>query len=117
MSKLLVPVGEGDSKKEYIFEFTRKTICEAEEEFGTSLLTEGEGFNSYSSFYKYLMALMYAGLVKNQPTIKKEDVENIYEDMTGEYGEEEFLVGIRELLEDALNPKTGGKKKKFPKRK
>ena len=112
MEKTVLKAQIGDT--EYTLEYTRNSVCQAEEAFGVSMLVREE-MKSYSETMKFLKALLYGALIKNHKNIKVEDMDAIYEKFVGEDGyEEEALVeGLVELLSDALNPKGGGRKTKL----
>lgn len=118
MSKLNVKVGAEGSEKEYIFEYTRDSICKAEKLFGVSLLKVTGDFENLSSLSNFLHCIVYAGLIKNHPKLTKTNIDTVYDELVGEngYEEESLITGLSEMLGDALNPKGGGRKK-FPKTK
>ena len=117
MSKLNVTVNKDGSEKEYIFEYTRDSICKAEETFGISLQKVTSELDNYTELNTFLKVLAYAGLIKHQPELTRLTVGDVYEELTGDggYEEEAFVEGLAGMLGDALNPKGGGRKKTFPK--
>jgi len=116
MSKLTLSIGKEGSEKEYIMEFTRENVCKAETTYDMSLLQVPKQFETLSKLDNFLHCITYAGLLKNQPKITKDDVTSIYNELVGEdgYDEQTLVEGIVALLESTLNPKSGGRKK-FPK--
>jgi hypothetical protein len=99
--------------KTYVFEYTRASICKAEEVFGVSFLKVGE-WKTFEELNRFTEALMYAGLLKHNKDLKVEKMGEIHEILTGEdgYDEESLLEGLTQMLGDAINP-TGGSRKKF----
>ena len=112
MEKTFLKAQIGDT--EYTLEYTRDSVCKAEEAFGVSMLIREEP-KSYGETMKFLKALLYGALIKNHKDIKVEDMGAIYDKFVGEDGyEEDALVeGLVDLLGTALNPKGGGRKKKL----
>jgi len=117
MSKLSITVGKEGSEKDYVFEYTRDGVCKAEEVFGISLLKDASEFKAYSEMNKFIYAIIFAGLVKYRPDLNATNIASVYDDLTGEdgYESEVLLEGLAGLMTDALNPKGGSRKKKFPK--
>lgn len=101
--------------KTYVFEYTRASICKAEEAFGVSFLKAGD-WKTFEELNRFTEALMYAGLLKNHKDIKMENMSEIQELLTGEdgYDADSLMEGLVKMLGDAINP-TGGSRKKFPK--
>lgn len=103
-----IKIGE----KEFVLEYTRRSICQAEEAFGISLIKNKEP-ETYTETMKLLEAYLYAGLIKKQPKLKVGDMDNIYDLFTGEdgYEQEGLLEGLMSMMSDAISP-TGGKRRK-----
>jgi len=103
-----VKIGE----KTYKLQCTRKSICQTEEAFGISLLVREEP-KTYTETMKLLKAYLYAVLIKNQPKIKVDDMDEIYDIFTGEDGFEQdaLLEGLLGMIGEAISP-TGGKRRK-----
>lgn len=101
--------------KTYVFEYTRASICKAEEVFGVSFLNVGE-WKTFDELNRFTEALVYAGLLKHNKDLKKEKMSEIYEILTGDdgYDAESLLEGLVQMLGEAINP-TGGSRKKFTK--
>lgn len=112
MEKSVIKAQIGDT--EYTLEYTRDSVCQAEEAFGISMIRNEEP-QTYWETMRLLKALLYGALIKNHKNIQVEDMGAIYEKFVGEDGyEEEALVqALLELLKDTLNPKGGGRKKKL----
>lgn len=112
MEKSVLKAQIGDT--EYILEYTRDSVCKAEEAFGISMIRKEEP-KTFSETVKFLKALLYGALIKNHKDLKVEDMDAVYEKFIGEDGyEEEALVeGLFELLGAAINPKGGSRKKKL----
>ena len=97
---------------EYTLEYTRFTICKAEEAFGISLLRREEP-KSVKELTILLKSLLYGALLKHHPNTKIEQMDEIYEKFISDEGyEQEALVeGLIQLLTNVLNPTGGGRKK------
>ena len=108
--RLTLEVGE----KSYVIEFTRSSICKAEEVFATTLVKPNA--DTFGGLNLFELALLYAGLVTNSKDLKKDKVQGILGLLTGEdgYEEETLIEGLSEMLGEAISPK-GGSRKKFPK--
>lgn len=110
--KQVVKIGE----KEYTLEFTRRGVEDAERVFNTSLArVEAE---TVADSFNVLKTLLYAGLVKNHPTLTKDDMEDVLDEFIGEEGFE--MEGLSQdlikFLEAVLNPKGGGRRKSLLKK-
>jgi hypothetical protein len=64
--------------KTYVFEYTRASICKAEEVFGVSFLKAGE-WETFEELNRFTEALMYAGLLKHNKDLKAEKMSEIHE--------------------------------------
>ena len=71
MEKTFLKAQIGDT--EYTLEYTRDSVCKAEEAFGVSMLIREEP-KSYGETMKFLKALLYGALIKNHKDIKVEDM-------------------------------------------
>lgn len=111
MGKKIAPAEIGEKK--YVFEFTRRSICKAEEAFGVSMMKMGD-FSNYAQFNKFVNALLYGALVIHQPEIQatEEAMEDIHNALIeAGYDETNLVESLVELLTDAINPMTGDQKK------
>lgn len=109
-SVLKAQIGE----TEYTLEYTRDTVCKAEEVFDMSMI-RAEAPKTYTETMTFLKALLYGALIKNHKEIKVEDMGAIYEKFVSEdgYEEEALIEGLSGLLNATLNPKGGSRKKKL----
>jgi hypothetical protein len=112
MEKTVLKAQIGDT--EYTLEYTRDSVCRAEEAFGISMLIREEP-KTYSETMTFLKALLYGALVKNHKDVNPKDMDAIYEKFVGDdgYDEDVLVEGLVDLLGKTLNPKGGGRKKKL----
>lgn len=114
MEKFLkATVGE----KEYTLEYTRDSICKAEEAFGISMLKREEP-KTVKELTDFLKALLFGALIKNHKDVTVQKMDGIYDEFTGDegYEQEALIEGLVELLSNTLNPTGGGRKKKLLKK-
>jgi len=102
---------EGLSGKKYIIEYTRRDLIRGEKDFGVSLFANAHVGDTATSFIEYTNALLYAGLVHNQTSIKPVDMDNIVTDISGVYDNDSVVTACVTLLKDAVNPTGAGLKK------
>ena len=112
MSKSVLQAQIGDTT--YTLEYTRDSVCQAEEAFGISMI-RSDAPKTYTETMNFLKAMLYGALIKNQKDVKAEDMGAVYEAFVGDdgYEEEALIEGLGELLNATLNPKTGSRKKKL----
>ena len=102
-----VQIGE----KSYRLEYTRRSISKTEQEFGFSMLKRDEP-KTATELIDFLKALLYGALIKHQPSITPQMMDNIYDEFISDEGfEQEGLVeGLVELMGNVLNPMGGGRR-------
>jgi uncharacterized protein YdhG (YjbR/CyaY superfamily) len=111
MGKRTIQVEIGE--KRYVLEFTRGSICKAEEAFGVSMMKTVE-FNDFGEFNRFVNALLYGALTTHQPDIAATPIamETFHEQLNeAGYDESDVIESLVKLLGDTINPTTGGQKK------
>jgi len=112
MEKTYLEAQIGDTM--YTLEYTRDSVCKAEEAFGVSMISEIKP-KTYSETMQFLKALLYGALIKHHKDVKVEDMGAVYEKFVSEdgYEEEALIEGLVALLGSTLNPKGGSRKKEL----
>lgn len=98
--------------KMYELKYTRRSICQAEDAFGISMINREEP-KTFKDTMIILKAMLYGALCTSIKNLKAEDMDDLYDIFTGEGGfEQEGLVeGLQQMMVEAINP-TGGKRQK-----
>jgi len=101
-------------EKDYIIEYTRGSICKAEEAFNVSMLSDEQPKNVVD-LVVFLKALLFGALINNMKDLTVNKMEKVYDEFVSDDGfEQEALIeGLIKLLGEAINPTGGNRRKKF----
>ena len=90
------------NEKEYTLEYTRDSVATMETDYGLSILKMTD------SVVNNMTAIIYGAFIANHPKVSKDEIDEIYSEITNK---QELMEALSEMLAETVNSLFGEPKK------